>query len=303
MNTLYIPVSITLIITLSASAVLSEDAAASKKAVKAKGEFEEENYGVKYASKCEVCKIVTSEVEHQLNSKFNSPEVLEIGYNYLQDSNKHKKKAVYEKSLIRLQEALESTCGAMLEYNIHKERKDWTRFARGQSQTFKTLHGLRNKGVKVDLGMPNEMWDKPSAEITQLKSQCDTFIEEHEEAIENWYQEGNQKPLEKTLCKSVLPKKEQGCLKAFSDKLSVDSKVKKPSAESPAKKPLASSSVESSKESSKESSEESSVETPLEDLPMKKPLEDTPVEKSLEDSTVEKPLEDSTVEKPIKSEL
>ncbi|ODN02192.1 Protein canopy 4 [Orchesella cincta] len=213
MNPLDFPTTVTLIIALtSASSVLSENGDASKKAVKAKGEFEEENYGVKYASKCEVCKIVTSEVEHQLNSKFNSPEVLEIGYNYLQDSNKNKKKAVYEKSLIRLQEALESTCGAMLEYNIHKERKDWTRFARGQSQTFKTLHGLRNKGVKVDLGMPTEMWDKPSAEITQLKSQCDTFIETNEDEIESWYQDGSQSPLEQVICKKVLKKKEQGCL-------------------------------------------------------------------------------------------
>lgn len=67
--------------------------------------------------------------------------MIDTGYSYLQDKNK--RQTVYETSLIRLQEALESTCGAMLEYNIHKERKDWTRFARGQSQTFQTLHGLK----------------------------------------------------------------------------------------------------------------------------------------------------------------
>ena len=29
----------------------------------------------------------------------------------------------------------------------------------------------RNKGVKVDLGIPFELWDEPSAEVSQLKTQ------------------------------------------------------------------------------------------------------------------------------------
>jgi hypothetical protein len=28
------------------------------------------------------------------------------------------------------------------------------------------------KGVKVDLGIPHEMWDKPPAEVTHLKTQA-----------------------------------------------------------------------------------------------------------------------------------
>lgn len=67
----------------------------------------------------------------------------------------------------------------MLEYNVHKERTDSTRFAKGMSTTFKTLHGLVDKGVKVDLGIPLELWDKPSAEVTNMKTQvshCDLFI-------------------------------------------------------------------------------------------------------------------------------
>ena len=43
------------------------------------------------------------------------------------------------------------------------------------------------KGVKVDLGIPHELWDKPSAEVTQLKSQCEVMLERHEEDIEDWY--------------------------------------------------------------------------------------------------------------------
>jgi hypothetical protein len=45
----------------------------------------------------------------------------------------------------------------VLEYNIHKERKDSTRFAKGMSETFQTLHGLVDKGVKVELGIPFEV--------------------------------------------------------------------------------------------------------------------------------------------------
>lgn len=32
------------------------------------------------------------------------------------------------------------------------------------------------KGVKVDLGIPEEMWDKPSAEIAKLKTQVISYI-------------------------------------------------------------------------------------------------------------------------------
>ena len=32
-----------------------------------------------------------------------------------------------------------------------------------------------DKGVKVDLGIPYELWDKPSAEITNMKTQVNIF--------------------------------------------------------------------------------------------------------------------------------
>jgi hypothetical protein len=35
--------------------------------------------------------------------------------------------------------------------------------------------------------MPKELWHKPSAEITHLKTQCESLIESHEEDIEDWY--------------------------------------------------------------------------------------------------------------------
>ena len=45
--------------------------------------------------------------------------------------------------------------------------------------TFSTLKGLKKRGVKVDLGFPDEMWDTPDAEVTRLKSRvrfCYLFL-------------------------------------------------------------------------------------------------------------------------------
>lgn len=72
---------------------------------------------------------------------------------------------------MRLVESLDGVCDRILQYNIHKERTDSTRFAKGMSQTFQALHGLVDKGVKVELGIPYELWDRPSAEITNMKTQ------------------------------------------------------------------------------------------------------------------------------------
>lgn len=47
--------------------------------------------------------------------------------------------------------------------------------------------GYRDKGVKVELGIPYELWDKPSVEITTLKTQCEDLLETYEANIEDWY--------------------------------------------------------------------------------------------------------------------
>ncbi|XP_055621016.1 protein canopy homolog 4 [Toxorhynchites rutilus septentrionalis] len=172
----------------------------------------EENEGVKYASKCEACKILATELEARLAETGKSRDVIELGYSL--DDVKPKKRTEYRKSELRLLESMENVCERILEYNIHKERKDSTRFAKGMSQTFQTLHGLVNKGVKVDLGIPYELWDKPSAEITQMKTQCETMVENYEGAIENWYfHMQEKKPLIEYLCEDrVLKGKNHKCL-------------------------------------------------------------------------------------------
>lgn len=43
---------------------------------------------------------------------------------------------------LRLVESLEGLCERILDYRMHKERTDTSRFSKEMSQTFKTLHGL-----------------------------------------------------------------------------------------------------------------------------------------------------------------
>jgi hypothetical protein len=172
--------------------------------------IEEEKYGVKYADECEVCKYLTIELNDRLLETGKTHEIIETGYTF---DMRMKKKTKYVKSELRLIESLDNICDRLLNYNIHKERTDSTRFAKGMSQTFETLHGLVDKGVKVDLGIPYELWDKPSAEISHLKTQCENVLEKFEEDIENWYWTNQDIPLYRYLCiDRVLKKGDVGCL-------------------------------------------------------------------------------------------
>lgn len=54
----------------------------------------------------------------------------------------------------------------------------------GPSQTMTTLKSLIHKGVKVDLGLPYELWDEPSVEVSDMKKQvcvCLSLPVEHTE--------------------------------------------------------------------------------------------------------------------------
>lgn len=127
---------------------------------------------------------------------------------------KKRKRKEYKNSELRLLESLENVCDRLLQYNLHKERSDSTRFAKGMSQTFETLHGLVDKGVKVDLGIPYDLWDKPPVEVVQMKTQCEFMVEEHDEDIEDWYlNQQDNISLVDFLCRDkVLKKNDQVCL-------------------------------------------------------------------------------------------
>ncbi|CAO1414749.1 unnamed protein product [Diamesa serratosioi] len=202
----------------------------------------EEKAGVKYANDCEACKILAIELQARLEETGKTHEVLEMGYSL----DKPKKTQEYVKSQLRLIESTENVCDRVLEYNMHKERKDSTRFAKGMSQTFTELHGLVNRGVKVELGIPEELWDKPSEEVTQLKKRCESLLERHENDIEDWYfREQSTGPLIDYLCRDrVLSQKDSACLYEVFVPKEKDNKTK--TAEKPKKKKKKSKKAESS---------------------------------------------------------
>lgn len=118
-------------------------------------------------------------------------------------------------SELRLIEVFEEVCEGILKYNVHAERSGSLRYAKGESQTMGTLKGLRNRGVKVELGIPEDLWDTPSAEITNLKKYCDNMVELYEENIEEWYKtERDKSSLTDYLCRNsgILKKDEKECL-------------------------------------------------------------------------------------------
>ncbi|TNN32338.1 Protein canopy 3 [Liparis tanakae] len=83
----------------------------------------------------------------------------------------------------------------------------------GMSETFSTLHGLVNKGVNVVMDIPFELWNETSAEVADLKKQCDVMIEKYEDVIEDWYKGSQEEDLTSFLCeRHVLRGQDKACL-------------------------------------------------------------------------------------------
>lgn len=172
---------------------------------------EEDDDTERLPSKCEVCKLLSLELQEKLSRTGRSREVLELGQ--VLDTGKRKRHIPYSVSETRLEEALENLCDRILDYSVHAESKGSLRYAKGQSQTMATLKGLVQKGVKVDLGIPLELWDEPSVEVTFLKKQCETMLEEFEDVVGDWYFHHQEQPLQHFLCEGhVLPPAETACL-------------------------------------------------------------------------------------------
>ncbi|XP_032461080.1 protein canopy homolog 4 isoform X1 [Phocoena sinus] len=167
---------------------------------------EEDDDTERLPSKCEVCKLLSLELQDELSRTGRSREVLELGQ--VLDTGKRKRHIPYSVSETRLEEALENLCERILDYSVHAERKGSLRYAKGQSQTMATLKGLVQKGVKVDLGIPLELWDEPSVEVTFLKKQCETMLEEFEDVVGDWYFHHQEQPLQhfsvKVMCSELL---------------------------------------------------------------------------------------------------
>ncbi|XP_054457666.1 protein canopy 4 [Anoplopoma fimbria] len=163
-------------------------------------------------NKCEVCKFLTVELQDALEKSGRSKEVLEVGE--VLDTGKRRRKIKYNTSETRLTEAVDNICERILQYNVHAERPGSLRYAKGSSQTMTTLKNLVHKGVKVDLGLPFELWDEPSVEVSDMKKQCETMLEQYEDVVEDWYFNHQEKRLENFLCENhVLKTSEQECIK------------------------------------------------------------------------------------------
>ncbi|XP_041512036.1 protein canopy homolog 3 isoform X3 [Microtus oregoni] len=205
----------------------------------------EETDWVRLPSKCEVCKYVAVELKSAFEETGKTKEVIDTGYGILDRKASGVK---YTKSIseppgqmiclpsssafplvrcagnlaplccclgrdLRLIEVTETICKRLLDYSLHKERTGSNRFAKGMSETFETLHNLVHKGVKVVMDIPYELWNETSAEVADLKKQCDVLVEEFEEVIEDWYRNHQEEDLTEFLCANhVLKGKDTSCL-------------------------------------------------------------------------------------------
>ncbi|ELT99933.1 hypothetical protein CAPTEDRAFT_126523, partial [Capitella teleta] len=153
-----------------------------------------------------VCKYFATELKDRLAASAKSKEMIETGHGL-----ERKKRFQYLTSELRLTEALlePHICENILNYNVHAERKGSLRYAKGMSETFQTLHGLVDKGVKVDLGIPYDLWDKPSAEVSKMHRWCFNLAEQYEEDIEDWYYHHQEKDLFDYLCRERYLKHKQ----------------------------------------------------------------------------------------------
>ncbi|KAM6909227.1 protein canopy homolog 3 [Xenentodon cancila] len=162
-------------------------------------------------NKCEVCKFVSIEMKSAFQETGKTKAVIDSNYNFI--DGKGAPPIKYVKSDLRFIEVVENVCQRLLEYNLHKERTGSNRFAKGMSETFSTLHGLVNKGVKVVMDIPYELWNETSAEVADLKKQCDVLIEQYEDVIEDWYKGSQEEDLTTYLCeKHVLKGQDKACL-------------------------------------------------------------------------------------------
>ncbi|XP_036681602.1 protein canopy homolog 4 isoform X2 [Balaenoptera musculus] len=89
---------------------------------------EEDDNTERLPSKCEVCKLLSLELQEELSRTGRSREVLELGQ--VLDTGKRKRHIPYSVSETRLEEALENLCERILDYSVHAEREGSLRYAK-----------------------------------------------------------------------------------------------------------------------------------------------------------------------------
>lgn len=118
-----------------------------------------------------------------------------------------------KRSEIALIDALEQVCDITLQYNLHKDRIQGTRFDKKKTSFFQSMDELVGRGVKVDIGIPHELWGSPTAESRLLQLRCEQILEKYEKPITQWYfNEYGKTSLEDYLCKNLMLKEaDQTC--------------------------------------------------------------------------------------------
>ncbi|EDV19418.1 uncharacterized protein TRIADDRAFT_33595 [Trichoplax adhaerens] len=143
-----------------------------------------------------VCKYLAKEIEVETKKTSISKDVLHTGGF---DTEFRNRKIPYETSEVRFIEILDNACENILKYRVHADKKE--RYLKGTSTTMNTLFGLKKRGVKVELGVPDEMWDDIPAEVSKMKRKCDAFREEFEDELMEWFLHYQKEDLMEWLCR------------------------------------------------------------------------------------------------------
>ncbi|GMT32580.1 hypothetical protein PFISCL1PPCAC_23877, partial [Pristionchus fissidentatus] len=139
------------------------------------------------------------------SSSFNAiplmPDRCEACLITVREMEKSSRKMRGERSESQLIEWMESTCGELLKYHVHRDKEGIDRFQPSKSGTLNTIESLKERGVQVDLGFPDEFLSEPEAEIGQLKALCEDLLSRREEEMEQWYFEEERRDIE-SICQS-----------------------------------------------------------------------------------------------------
>ncbi|XP_065840066.1 protein canopy 4-like [Oscarella lobularis] len=184
------------------------------------------------ATKCEVCRLVSMELERQLDKTAKSGAVIGTGHRLDSKGNWESNKRIkYKNSEVRLMDALEGVCEQMYSYEIQEEDKAAFRYARRRNlEALKDfLSGMGDMMSRVQkLGIPTDMHSMidPNGDLRKLKLKCDSFIEDYEDDITDWYKEHQEMAaLTQFLCVERAVKENHTCLaQEFMDSFTEDVK-------------------------------------------------------------------------------
>uniref|UniRef100_A0A0K0DXX2 DUF3456 domain-containing protein n=2 Tax=Strongyloides stercoralis TaxID=6248 RepID=A0A0K0DXX2_STRER len=118
-------------------------------------------------SKCESCSVIAREFKNELFKIKNLPKTI----------SRNKAEELFL-------ELSENVCQNMLSYRLDPTRDSGIeRFFKGTPEALRQLKELRDKGVKITMDVPEDLWDKPGVESSLLKQHCENILEEFEDII------------------------------------------------------------------------------------------------------------------------